>query len=92
MGEAIELGGPEGIRTPDLLHAMQTRSQLRHRPNLLTTDITSPSIVPHTPDGSKSGIGDFQRLDKAATADYNDPIMNTFNFQGFTTMIRIRQA
>jgi hypothetical protein len=25
-------GGPEGIRTPDLLHAMQTRSQLRHRP------------------------------------------------------------
>src|SRR5690348_15949694 len=25
-------GGPEGTRTPDLLHAMQTRSQLRHRP------------------------------------------------------------
>ena len=25
-------GGPEGARTPDLLHAMQTRSQLRHRP------------------------------------------------------------
>jgi hypothetical protein len=27
-----EIGGPEGTRTPDLLHAMQTRSQLRHRP------------------------------------------------------------
>ncbi len=25
-------GGPEGIRTPDLLNAIQTRSQLRHRP------------------------------------------------------------
>src|SRR5690348_18454915 len=27
-----EKGGPEGTRTRDLLHAMQTRSQLRHRP------------------------------------------------------------
>jgi hypothetical protein len=25
-------GGPEGIRTPDLLGAIQARSQLRHRP------------------------------------------------------------
>ncbi len=24
--------GPEGIRTPDPLHAMQVRYQLRHRP------------------------------------------------------------
>ena len=27
-------GGPEGIRTLDLFHAMEARSQLRHRPNL----------------------------------------------------------
>src|SRR5579885_1186290 len=25
-------GGPEGTRTPDLLNAIETRSQLRHRP------------------------------------------------------------
>ena len=25
-------GGPEGIRTLDLFHAMEARSQLRHRP------------------------------------------------------------
>ena len=27
-------GGPGGIRTLDLLHAMEARSQLRHRPAL----------------------------------------------------------
>jgi len=27
-------GGPEGTRTPDPLHAMQVRYQLRHRPKL----------------------------------------------------------
>ena len=26
------IGGAEGIRTPDLLNAIQTRSQLRHSP------------------------------------------------------------
>lgn len=29
-------GGPEGIRTLDLFHAMEARSQLRHRPTLQT--------------------------------------------------------
>ena len=29
---ANRFGGPEGIRTPDLLSAIQARSQLRHRP------------------------------------------------------------
>jgi hypothetical protein len=28
----IHFGGGKGIRTPDLLHAMQTRYQLRHTP------------------------------------------------------------
>ncbi len=41
-----EKGGPEGIRTPDLLHAMQTRSQLRHRPGRQRT--ASLIIVPYT--------------------------------------------
>src|ERR1700722_16251267 len=27
-------GGPEGIRTLDLFHAMEARSQLRHRPTV----------------------------------------------------------
>ena len=27
-------GGPAGIRTLDLFHAMEARSQLRHRPTL----------------------------------------------------------
>ncbi len=27
-------GGGKGIRTPDLLHAMQTRYQLRHTPGI----------------------------------------------------------
>ncbi len=31
-----ELGGPEGVRTLDLFHAMEARSQLRHRPVWLT--------------------------------------------------------
>ena len=30
-------GGPEGIRTLDLFHAMEARSQLRHRPTSSTT-------------------------------------------------------
>ena len=47
----VSRGGPEGTRTPDLLHAMETLSQLRYRPkhrgkaslvrytwNLLSTD------------------------------------------------------
>lgn len=32
----ISFGGPEGIRTLDLFHAMEARSQLRHRPTPAT--------------------------------------------------------
>ena len=33
FSEKLEaFGGPEGIRTLDLFHAMEARSQLRHRP------------------------------------------------------------
>src|SRR5690606_14491559 len=31
---ALSRGGAEGIRTPDLLNAIQTRSQLRHSPTV----------------------------------------------------------
>ena len=38
--QASELGkrGAKGIRTPDLLHAMQTRYQLRHSPSFTPLD------------------------------------------------------
>ena len=32
----LEFGGPKGDRTPDLLNAIQARSQLRHKPTLFT--------------------------------------------------------
>ena len=39
------LGGAEGTRTPDPLHAMQVRYQLRHSPKLLVS--IDPSAVVH---------------------------------------------
>lgn len=41
--------GARGIRTPDLLHAMQTRSQLRHGPD--EPGIINNSAVHATPPG-----------------------------------------
>src|SRR5690348_16340500 len=38
-------GGPEGTRTPDLLHAMQTRSQLRHRPKCRVCRAAAPGLA-----------------------------------------------
>jgi len=32
LGDHFSFGGAEGIRTPDPLHAMQVRYQLRHSP------------------------------------------------------------
>ncbi len=37
-------GGPEGIRTPDLLNAIQTRSQLRHGPTSRAKDDDNPHL------------------------------------------------
>ena len=41
------LGGAEGIRTPDLLSAIQARSQLRHSP----TRIAAPKVITAATDG-----------------------------------------
>ena len=38
------IGGPEGIRTPDLLNAIQTRSQLRHGPTSRAKDDDNPRL------------------------------------------------
>src|SRR5262249_37296123 len=38
-------GGPEGIRTPDLLNAIQTRSQLRHGPTLSETHDSPVRVI-----------------------------------------------
>ena len=95
MGRKDRLGGPEGIRTPDLLHAMQTRSQLRHRPVMLVASAASPSIVSQTPNGCKSHLASFagRWLDKSGVTFYTNSMMyGAYNFQGFHTMTRIRQA
>ena len=42
--EVRKIGGAKGIRTPDLLHAMQTRYQLRHSPALPPTGWNGDSI------------------------------------------------
>ena len=39
-------GGPEGTRTPDPLHAMQVRYQLRHRPGWSRGCPKTPGILP----------------------------------------------
>jgi hypothetical protein len=38
-------GGAEGTRTPDLLNAIQTRSQLRHSPRILTLTLLIGRLV-----------------------------------------------
>ena len=43
----LMFGGPEGIRTPDLLDANEARYQLRHRPVNLEEPITQDHSVPH---------------------------------------------
>src|SRR5215471_11122540 len=40
-----EIGGAKGIRTPDLLHAMQTRYQLRHSPAARENSVSRTSQV-----------------------------------------------
>jgi hypothetical protein len=37
--ESVVLGGAEGTRTPDPLHAMEVRYQLRHSPAAHTTKV-----------------------------------------------------
>ena len=44
--EASHFGGPEGTRTPDPLHAMQVRYQLRHRPGWSRLVPRTPGIRP----------------------------------------------
>src|SRR5699024_6506917 len=42
-------GGAEGIRTPDLLHAMEARYQLRHSPERDSPEGDCASLTPATP-------------------------------------------
>jgi hypothetical protein len=44
----MRIGGPEGIRTLDLFHAMEARSQLRHRPISATCFHHTPMSVKHS--------------------------------------------
>ena len=45
----IQLCGPRGIRTPDLLNAIETRSQLRYGPGSVY-ELPSESKAPATSD------------------------------------------
>lgn len=49
------LRGANGIRTRDLLHAMQTRYQLRHSPNFLGVAVATPAILHAHCVAAKSG-------------------------------------
>ena len=49
--------GPEGIRTPDLLSAIEARSQLRYRPVHKAND-----ILPEAYGDVKQTFSDFSRL------------------------------
>ena len=65
------MGGAKGIRTPDLLHAMQTRYQLRHSPAEET------SAYRGRPSGSKprnaSAIVAEDHLRQAAGVVFHEP-------------------
>ena len=39
-------GGPGRDRTDDLFHAMEARSQLRHRPTLFSNTYKTPDLAP----------------------------------------------
>jgi hypothetical protein len=49
-------GGPEGIRTPDLLSAIEARSQLRYRPDYRANGILTDAGV-----DVKKGLGVFTK-------------------------------
>jgi hypothetical protein len=44
VNTGLFLGGVEGIRTPDPLHAMQVRSQLRHNPKVYLAYVVSTAV------------------------------------------------
>ena len=74
---------------------MQTRSQLRHRPNMLVVSAASPSIVSQTPNGCKSHCTSLagKWLDNVGCTFYTVSMMyGAYNFQGYNTMTRIRQV
>src|SRR5438270_11446930 len=49
-------GGPEGIRTPDLLNAIQTRSQLRHGPTAETIGHDTRPVRGRPPPGGDAEL------------------------------------
>ena len=44
----IQIGGAEGVRTPDLLDAIEARSQLRHGPTGHMSDVAFIAPPPQT--------------------------------------------
>ena len=54
------IGGPDRDRTDDLFHAMEARSQLRHRPTCCSSATSLLSPLRRIP--SNFGVGRRQRL------------------------------
>ena len=66
------IGGPDRDRTDDLFHAMEARSQLRHRPTLEGTLLLSR----HLPDKSNAhAIRQASRRETTMPADNNPPTL-----------------
>jgi hypothetical protein len=59
-GESDEIGGADGIRTHDLLDAIEARSQLRHGPTGRCSDVSIRARGSSTK-GVKKGAETFQK-------------------------------
>jgi outer membrane lipoprotein-sorting protein len=75
LTEIKKFGGPEGIRTLDLFHAMEARSQLRHRP----TCVQLPQYIPHAPGNRQNAFrrSAFFEPTPESFASYNETMPKT---------------
>jgi hypothetical protein len=67
-----EDSGPEGTRTPDLLNAIETRSQLRHRPRVVRQSTGTPAFCTGQLPTRRRGIG---RLPAELTLARSPPLL-----------------
>lgn len=84
-------GGPEGIRTPDLLDANEARYQLRHRPGQLDNTIT-PSVRAETIPAAPPAVSPLHMLRAACRVDGATAARaNTYTTAGEITTLRPKE-